>query len=384
MIYFDHHSATRPCDSAIERMKPYLDELWGSASSPHKMGQELIAALDTRYQMIYDFVSLDPKDLFVFTSNGAEAVNQVLWSVFQEVARKEGKCHFIASALEDAPTMQMLKRLEELGCSVKIAPVNERGEIDLEQLQQLITPRTAMLSLTLAHGLTGVIQPIEEISRICREKKVLLHVDGTYALGKMYLSFNDLGADYLTFSGDRLHALKSSGGLFAKNTAPLVPYILGGSEQAGYRGGSFDVPSFMALSAAVQQAALYLDNMSLETARLRDSFEAQIEKRIPGAKPLFTSSLRLPNTSAISFSKAHQEALLYLLNRKGLYASIGGPYSQHLSRILSAAKISERDAECALSFSFSRMTTAAEIDRAIPILCEAVEHLQRISERISL
>src|SRR5579863_4039510 len=103
MIYLDAHSSTRPCNSALERMTPYFTDHWGASFSPHRMGQELIASLDSRYQMIYDLVGAEKTDLFIFTSSGAEAVNQVFWSVFIERARKEGKCHLIVSALEDAP-----------------------------------------------------------------------------------------------------------------------------------------------------------------------------------------------------------------------------------------------------------------------------------------
>lgn len=340
------------------------------------MGQELVLALDTRYQAIYDFVGADPKETFVFTSSGAEAVNQVLWSAFLEKARKEGKCHFIATSLEDAPTMQMMQRLEELGCFVKIAPVDRFGRVDLEQLASLINPRTALVSATLADGLTGVVQPIEEIAKICREKGVLLHADASYAVGKLYLSFSDLGVDYLTFSGDRIHAVKGSGGLFAKEGSPLHPLILGGT---GLRGGAFDVPSFMALSAAASQAQLFLDMMGLETARLRDLFESELVAQV-GALPLFADELRLPNTSAIAFPNVHAESLLYLLNRKGICASIGGPYAQHLNRLLLSAKVEERIALCAVSFALSRYTTEEEIKKAVAAIVETVRHLRTLSE----
>ncbi|HSX25610.1 MAG TPA: aminotransferase class V-fold PLP-dependent enzyme [Chlamydiales bacterium] len=382
MIYLDAHSATPPCSAALERMDPYLKEHWGAGFAPHRMGQELIASLEPRYQMLYDFVDADPKDTFVFTSSGAEAANQVLWSVFLELARKEGKCHFITSCIEDAPTLQMLKQLEKLGCTVKIAPVNAQGQIDLEKLTQMINPRTALISVTLAQGLTGVIQPFEEIAKIAKEKNILLHLDGTYALGKFPFSFSDTDVDYLTFSGDRIHALKGSGGLFAKERRPLSPLILGGNEQASLRGGAFDIPSFVALSAAAQQASLYLDTMGLEVARLRNHFETQIAQEIPGAKPLFQESLRLPNTSVILFPKVHQEALLYTLNRKGLYASIGGPYAQHLSRLLIASGIPESQAESALAFSLSRMTTEEEINRAIRLIQDNVKPLYIASEAL--
>lgn len=364
MIYLDHHSATRPCTAALERMTPYLYDHWGASFAPHRMGQELIAALDTRYQMIYDLVGAKQSDRFVFTSSGAEAVNQVFWSVFAERARKEGKTHVIISNLEDAPTMQCAKRLEELGCTVKIAPVNEAGQIDVEKLRELINPRTALISITMAHGLTGVIQPTQEIGEIAKDKKVLLHLDATYAIGKYPLDFN---ADYLTFSGDRIHSVKGSGGLFAKEGAPLVPFILGGSEQESLRGGTFDIPSFMALSAAAQQSVLYLDMMALEVVRLRDLFENEVKGKI-----LFKDSCRLPNTSLIAFENVHQEALLYFLNRKGVYAAIGGAYAGHLSRI----------DETAISFTLSRMTTEEEILRAAKIINDTVRELQTISENL--
>ncbi len=362
MIYLDHHSATRPCTAALERMTPFLQDHWGASFAPHRMGQELIAGLDSRYQMIYDLVGAKDSDRFVFTSSGAEAVNQVFWSIFLEKARKEGKCHLLISSIEDAPTVQCAKRLEDLGCTIKIASVDEKGQIDLAQLAKGINPRTALISVTMAHGLTGVIQPVEEIIQLAKEKKVLLHLDATYALGKYPFIFD---SDYLTFSGDRIHSVKGSGGLFAKGEVPLVPFILGGDEQGGWRGGSFDIPSFMALSAAAQQAALYLDVMALEVVRLRDLFENEVRGTV-----LYKDSLRLPNTTAIAFEKVHQESLLYFLNRKGVYASIGGVNLSHLSRIH----------ESAVSFSLSRMTTEEEIIKATAIVNETVRQLQALSE----
>lgn len=364
MIYLDHHSATRPCSAALERMTPYLQEHWGASFAPHRMGQELIAALDTRYQMLYDLVSAHEKDAFVFTSSGAEAVNQVFWSVFIERARKEGKTHILISALEDAPTMQCAKRLEELGCTIKIAPANSKGQVDVEQLASLINPRTSLISITMSHGLTGVIQPVEEILALAKSKDILLHLDATYSIGKYPIQFE---SDYLTFSGDRIHSVKGSGALFAKRGAPLIPFILGGNEQNSLRGGAFDIPSFMALSAAAQQAFLYLDTMALEVVRLRDLFESLVKGTV-----LYQDMLRLPNTSAIHFERVHQEALLYLLNRKGVYANIGGAYAGHLSRV----------DESAVSFALSRMTTEEEVVKAAALINETVEHLQTLSEAL--
>ena len=173
MIYLDHHAATNPCQSAIERMMPYLTENWAAPYSPHKMGQTVITDVLNRKMMIYDLVGAHEEDQFVFTSSGAEAINQVFWSIFLEKARKEGKCHIIVSSIEDIPTMQCAKRLEELGCFIKIVPVNDQGQIDLAALKQMMSPKIALISLTMAHGLTGVIQPYEQVIEMAKNANVL-------------------------------------------------------------------------------------------------------------------------------------------------------------------------------------------------------------------
>jgi cysteine desulfurase len=355
-IDLNANGSLRPCGAALERMRDPVDT----------------SLVKARQEPLYDLAGAAKEDRFVFTSSSAEAVNQVLFSVFLEVSRKEGKCHFIASAIEDAPTMQMMKRLEELGCFVKIAPVNERGEIDLPKLAELINPRTALVSVTMAHGLTGAVQPFEEIAKIAKDKGVLLHLDAAYALGKIYFSFEETGADYLTFSGPQIHSVAGSGGLFAKKDAPLVPLILGGG---GMRGGSFDAPSFFALSASAAQASLYLDRMSLEIARLRDRFEREIAARAPGSAVLYKDSLRIPNTTAIAFPKAHGEALHYLLRRKKIEASVGGEYCQLLSRLCIGG-------DRAISFSLSRMNTEEEILRAAQLIAETAAMLGEIAEGV--
>jgi cysteine desulfurase len=365
--YLDNHSATKPCSSALERMRPYLEEEWGASFAPHQKGIDQALALDGRVQAIYDLIGAKPEDRFVFASSGADAIQQVLNSVYLELSRKEGKCRFVASSLEDAPLLQGLKRLEEHGCFAHIVPCKPDGTLDLERLREAIDPRTALVSISWAQGLTGIVQPIEEIAAICKELGVLLHIDATYAVGKVSLDFM---GDYLTFAGDRMHGLKSSGALFAKPHASLA---------ASLSGGSVDVPSLTALSAAAQQSMLTLDIMGLETARLRTRFEEGVLKAVPGAQILFPDSLRLPNVSLLSFPGVHQEALLYLLHRKKVYAAIGGIYHQQLFRLALACGCEERIAASAISFALSRQTTEQEIDFAMDTIAGAVRFLQTIS-----
>ncbi len=253
----------------------------------------------------------------------------------------------------------------------QIAPLDSSGRIDLAKFSEQLGPRTALVSVSMAHGLTGVIQPIDEIARLCKEKGAYLHVDATYALGKLYCPFQEIGADYLTFSGDRIHSVKGSAGIFVKKGRPMTSLVLG---------ATLDVPSALALCAAASHASLSLDVMSLEVARLRDRLEDSILQQIPDAISIFRDAPRLPNVSVLAFPRVHQEALLYLLQRKNISASIGGLSAPHLHRHLMSCGIEEKTAQTALSFSLSRFTTQEEIDRAVATIVESVTALRSLSE----
>ncbi len=351
MIHLDNHESSRLSSPVMERIRLALME-----KNPQ-------ASLD----VLYDLVGAEPTDTFSFTSSGAEAINQVHWTAFLEIARKEGKCHFLTSPVEDVATLQSLKRLEELGCFVKIMPLGKSGRIDLAQLPSLITPRTALISLSLAHPLTGVIQPVEEIVSLAHAAGALVHVDATHALGKLYAPLGQSGADYLTFGGEGIHSVKGSGGVFAKKGRPLVPLILG--ERS-------DPLALAALATAASHASLFFDQMGLEVARLRD----RLEGGITGANPLFQDSFRLPNVAVLSLPKVHQEALHSLLKLKGIVVSIGGTSLPHLYRHLLQCGFDEHTARTACSLSLSRFTTQDDVDKAITIIQAAVQSLLPLTE----
>lgn len=225
----------KPCAASIEA---YLQAHHGEPLDAETLAQ--------RRQTIYALAGTSPEEhTFVCSSSGAEAVNQVLFSIFLEIARKEGKCHFLASALVDEPTRQMLKRLETLGCAVKMVPTDADGCIDLAALETLVNPRTALLSVPYVDPRTGVIQPVEALVAFCRERQILLHLEGDHAFGQIALSLSDSSVDYFTFSGETIHAIAGCGGLFAKVGRPLLPLVVGKEE---------DTAALLACSAAAQQA----------------------------------------------------------------------------------------------------------------------------------
>jgi len=374
LIYLDNHTITRPSAKALEKMMPFFKEHWGAIESPHRMGQELIPAVDAAAAAIYEALGADRSASFTFTSSGAEAISQVLFSTCLDTMRDSGRNHFLTTAVEEVPFLMAIKRLQKLDCHGKMLPLDTAGRLRTEVLEEAIKPRVAMLSLSMANSLTGVIQPISDLVRVCREKEILLHVDVSSVLGKIFFAFQDFGIDFLTFDGSLMHAPKGTGGVLVRKGLSLAPFIQGSP--------SFNVPLFIALATAMEEMQTKLDFLCTEIARLRQKFEEEIVRALPDAVILFQETDRLPNTSVIAFPGASSEALLFSLQRKGIYASFGGKNSQHLSYILKTCGIAPELALSALSFALSWETTEEEIERAVEMIADSVRQIKRISGSI--
>lgn len=381
-INLDNHSICKPSPEAIKKMQPFFTEMWGTPSVPHSMGLEVLPHMATAYKNIYNLLGAKDKDAFVFTSSGAEAVNHVISSVYKDFSTESGKNHFITSNIDEAPAVMAISLLEALGCTGKMAEANDEGFITAEAIADAITPRTALVSLSWANGLTGVINPISEIAKICNQRGILLHVDATNVLGKLYIDLDDINAHFITFNGNQIHAPHGTGGLLIREGKDLSPFIGGGNEQCAMRGGSLNVPCLVALGHAAHEATDNLDLMCTEVARLRNKLEEGIMKKVPGTSVCFADSERLPNCTAITFPGIANDALLFMLNRKGVLASFGGSHFQKISLILSSSGYDTSDAESSLSFSLSHSTSEEEIDEAIEIISGEAVKLQTISQQI--
>lgn len=381
-IYFDNSMTTRPSEGAVSGMIPYFTDMWGVPSAPHLMGQNLFSALKESYQAIYDLLGASERDTVVFTSSGAEAINNALMSGYFDITASSGKNQFITSNIDEAPTLMAISRLEELGCVGTSVPVNNSGQVSVEALGDAITPRTAMVSLSWASGLTGVIQPVEEIASLCKERGILLHLDATHVLGKLFFELDGIGADLISFNGDHLHAPKGTGGLYIRSGVKCSPLILGGMEQGGHRAGSYNVPGLVGLGIAAKEALECRDLLCMEVARLRDKLEESIIGEIPESVIFFRDQERLPHCTTIGFPGLANEALLFLLNKKGVLASIGGGSFQQIGLVLAASGVDEGLAHSAISFSFSRETTEDEVNRAAEIIVECAKKLIKTSAYI--
>ncbi len=377
-IYLDNSTTTRPSLQAVSKMMPYFNELWGAPSAPHRAGNELLPSINESYKSIYQLFGARDIDQFIFTSSGAEAVNQAILSAYLDVTLTTGKNHFLTSLIDEAPSITSFDRLEQLDCVCQQVQPNTHGLITAEILSKSITPRTALISLYYGNGLTGTINPIAEIAALCRQRGILLHLDVTHAVGKIYFNIADIDAHFFSFNGDHIHAPKGSGGLFIKAGTRCRPFIMGGNEQAGLRAGNLNVANLVALGQAAKEAEESRDLLCTEVARLRDKLEAGIVANFHEAIPFYCDQERLPQCTSIAFPGAASEAMLYSLNRKDLFACIGGGSFQQLSQILTFAHVPEALAQTAISFSLSRETHEEEIDRAIILIADSAKQLRKI------
>lgn len=381
-IYLDHATATQPSATAIGRMLPFLTDNWGASSSPHRMGQRLYPDIEEGYRSLYALMGARDEDTIILTSSGAEAVNQVIQGVYHEITRTTGKNQFLTSAADEAPAIMAIGRLEPLGCVGKRVEINSQGFVSVQAVADALSPRTALLSLSWANGLTGVVHPVAEIAKLCRERGVLLHLDATHVLGKLYFDLDEIAPDFVSFHGDALHGPKGTGALYIRNGRRLPALIAGGLSQHGLRGGDLSVGALVGLGIASREALDARDLLGTEVARLRLKLENGLRSGYPGACVLFRDQERVPHICAVSFPGVVNEALLFALNRQGICCSMGGGVFQQIGLVLSAAGLPPTIAHCALSFGLSRGTREDEIDKAISVICTTASRLRTLSQQI--
>ncbi len=381
-LYFDNHSATQPSEAVLKAMSPYLTNFWGLPTALHQKGQELMPALTTAFKTIYEFLGASDDDQVILTSSGAESVNHVINSVYRHTALAAGKNHFLTSCVSEAPSIMSINSLQPFGGVGKLIGVNEYGVVTTEAITELLSSRTALISLSSANALTGVIQPLEKIAQLCSERGVLLHVDVTHTIGKVYEEISAIGADYVTFNAQQLHIPRGAGVLYVRKGLPCSPFIYGGTEQGGLRAGAIDMCALVGLAQALREAHEQRDFMCMEIARLRNKLERGILKNCMGAKVAFSDQDRLPNTTTIFFPLIMNEAFIFALNRRGLCATIGGGQFQQLAIQLAAMQITPALVHSGVSFSLSRYTTEEEVDEAITMIVETFSKLMRLSQHL--
>ena len=356
----------------------FLTEYYGNPSSAYSFGKQVEGRIKEAREKVAALVGCTPKEI-IFTSCGTESNNAAIWSALQTT----GKKHIVTTQVEHSAIMNQTDWLEKNGYGVTRLPVAADGTLSLAEVEKAIRDDTAIVSIMWANNETGVLFPVEEIAALCKKKGVLFHTDAVQTPGKIDLrSVAKSDIDFLSMCGHKLHAPKGVGVLYVKRRTKVVPYVIGGGQERGKRGGTENVASIIGLGRA---AELSLERLSEEQSRvraLRDRFESTLLKQLPNLYINGNREQRLPNTSNIAFDFVEAEAILMRLDRKGICASSGSACttgSLDPSHVLSAMGLTPARARSCVRFSFSHYNTDADIDYALQIIPPMIQELRAMS-----
>jgi cysteine desulfurase len=375
VYYFDNNATTRVAPEVLESMLPYLAEQWGNPSSAYSFGHSLGRPLDQARLRVAQLINAEPREL-IFTSCGTESINSAIHSAL--VTRPERR-QIVTTAVEHSATLKFCSFLKKQGYDVTILPVDSEGALDLQKVERALGQNTAILSVMWANNETGVLFPIEQIAELCRSKGVLFHTDAVQAAGKIAIDVKELAVDFLSLSAHKLHAPKGVGVLYVKRHTKYQPYIMGGGQERGRRGGTENVANIVGFGRAAELAMPGLAEESTRVRALRDRLETEILERIPGSSRNGPAEPRLPNTSNVSFRGVEAEGILMLLDQANLYASSGSACttgSLDPSHVLTAMGCSATRARASVRFSLGRYNTAADVDYLVSCLPSVIEKLR--------
>ena len=377
VYYFDNNATTRVAPEVVTAMMPFLSEMWGNPSSAYGFGAQVHGHVEKARESVAALVNADPKEI-TFTSCGTEANNSAIHSALVT----SGKRHVVTTAVEHSANMNFGAYLEKRGFEVTYLPVESDGSLDLHLLERAIRPDTAIVSAMMANNETGVLFPIEEIAAICRSKGVLCHTDAVQVPGKLKIDVKQLGVDFLSLSAHKLHAPKGIGMLYVKRRTKFQPYVIGGHQERGRRGGTESVANIIAFGRAAELAMASIEDENTRIRGLRDRFENHVLTRIPNTVRNGSKNLRLPNTANIAFDFVEAEAVLLLLDQVGICASSGSACttgSLDPSHVLMAMGLPPMRARGSVRFSFGIYNTEEEVDYLIEKLTPIIHRLREIS-----
>ena len=376
-IYLDHNATTPLLPEVVDAMLPYLREHFGNPSSGHVYGARARAAVAQAREQVAALLGCDADEI-VFTSGGTEANNLAIRGVAEFY--KDRKNHIITTVTEHKCVLDTCRHLEQQGFEVTYLPVKQDGLLDLDVLRAAITDKTVLVSVMAVNNEIGVIQPLAEIGRICRENKVFFHTDAAQAAGKIPLDVEALNIDLMSISGHKIYGPKGIGALYVrrKPRVRLVPMIVGGGQERGFRSGTLPTPLCVGLGEA---AEICMKEMDAEAKRLKKLQE----RMLTGLRAKLTDIVvngdlehRIPGNLNISFAYVEGESLM--MGIKNLAVSSGSACtsaSLEPSYVLRALGVEEEMAHTSLRIGLGRFTTEHEIDTAVD---ELVRHVNKLRE----
>lgn len=378
-IYLDNAATTRVSDTALSAMLPYFQEQYGNPSSLYAFGQEAKEALERARETVAGLLNCEAREI-IFTSGGSEADNQAIRSA-ATIGARAGKRHIISTAFEHHAVLHTLSKLEKEGFEVTLLDVHSDGLVRVEELAAAIRPETCLVTVMYANNEIGTIQPIAEIGRICREKGVLFHTDAVQAAGHIHIDVQAQNIDLLSLSAHKFHGPKGVGALYARRGIALTNLIEGGAQERGKRAGTENTAAVMGMAAALEEAVRNMDANSAKLTALRDRLISGLSQ-IPHSVLNGDAESRLPGNVSFCFEGIEGEALLLLLDDRGICASSGSACtsgSLDPSHVLLAIGRPHEVAHGSLRLTLSEETSEADIDYTIKAVKEVVTYLRSIS-----
>ncbi len=377
-IYFDNNATTRVDPAVFEEMAPYFCDLYGNPSSMHSFGGQVGKKMVEARERVAELLGCDPLEI-VFTSCGTEGDNTAIRSALEA---QPDKRHIVTTKVEHPAVLNLVNHLGKRGYHVTLLGVDSQGMLDLDELRDSLRDDTAIVSIMWANNETGTLFPIEEIAEIVKSRGILFHTDAVQAVGKLPIDLGKVPVDFLVLSGHKLHAPKGVGALFVRKGTPFRPFLVGGHQEKGRRGGTENVPGIIALGKACELARVHMEEEVTRVRALRDKLEQGILSTIPDTRLNGHPTQRLPNTLSVSFKYVEGEAILLLLDQIGVCASSGSACtsgSLEPSHVLRAMGVPFTYAHGSVRFSLSRFNTEDEVDFVLRELPKIIERLRAIS-----
>ncbi len=378
VVYFDNNATTKVAPEVLEEMLPYFSDLYGNPSSMHFFGGQVADKLDEARARLAALIGAQPDEI-IFTACGTESDNAAIRSALD---RSPGRRHIVTTRVEHPAVLTLCRRLEEQGYRVTYLPVDEEGLLDLNHVDHAITDGTAVVSVMWANNETGVLFPVQEIAVLAKEKGAFFHTDAVQVIGKLPCNLAASQVDFLALSGHKLHAPKGVGALYVRRGTPFTPFIIGGHQEHGTRGGTENVASIIGLGKAAELAAQTMTEEQTRVRAMRNRLEEGILSKAPGAVRNGNGEQRLPNTSSISFEYIEGEAILLHLSDLGICASSGSACtsgSLEPSHVLRAMGVPFTRVHGSLRLSLSRYNTDEEVDYVLEHLPGIVRKLRELS-----
>ncbi len=377
-IYLDNNATTAVDPLVLEAMMPFLVEHYGNPSSMHEFGGNVANAIEKAREQVASCLGAAHPSEIVFTSCGTESDNTAIRSA---VRSRMSRRRLITTRVEHPAVLTLARHLEREGYDVTYLPVDGNGNVSLDLLEEEMDEHVALVSMMAANNETGVIFPVEKAGRIAHEHGALFHTDAVQIMGKLPLDLSGGNIDLLSISGHKVHAPKGIGALYVRRGCRFRPFLLGGHQERGRRGGTENVPGIVALGKAAELSQAHMDEEMTRVRALRDRLEKSL-LAMPDTRLNGDVDRRLPGTTNVSFKNVEGEALLLMLDRKGICASSGSACTSGTlepSHVLRAMGVPFHYAHGSLRFSLCRVNTDEEVDFVIETMPPIIERLREIS-----